>query len=97
MERGGEAVLEKVFLVYWAAVNLLAFASMGLDKRRAKRNQWRIPERTLFALALLGGSVGSWLGMRVFHHKTRHRIFTIGVPLIFFVQLAAAYFICQAY
>ena len=77
----------KLFLIYLAVVNLAAFALMGVDKRRAKRGAWRIPERTLFLPAILGGSPGAILGMQVFRHKTRHRQFMIGMPLILLVQM----------
>ena len=74
-------------MIYLAVVNLAAFALMGVDKRRAKRGAWRIPERTLFLPAILGGSPGAILGMQMFRHKTRHRQFMIGMPLILLVQL----------
>lgn len=61
-------------------MNTLGFALMGLDKKRAGEHQWRISERTLFLVAALGGSVGSWLGMYIFHHKTKHWYFVIGIP-----------------
>ena len=77
----------KLFLIYLAVVNLAAFALMGVDKRRAKRGAWRIPERTLFMPAILGGSPGAILGMQMFRHKTRHRQFAVGIPLILLVQL----------
>ena len=77
----------KLFLIYLAVVNLAAFALMGVDKRRAERGAWRIPERTLFLPAILGGSPGAILGMQVFRHKTRHRQFMIGMPLILLVQM----------
>ena len=74
-------------MIYLAVVNLAAFALMGVDKRRAERGAWRIPERTLFLPAILGGSPGAILGMQMFRHKTRHRQFMIGMPLILLVQL----------
>ena len=77
----------KLFLIYLAVVNLAAFALMGVDKLRAKRGAWRIPERTLFLPAILGGSPGAILGMQMFRHKTRHRQFMIGMPLILLVQM----------
>ena len=80
----------KLLIIYLAVVNIAAFMLMGIDKRRAKRGAWRIPERTLFLSAILGGSPGAILGMQVFRHKTRHRQFTIGMPLILLVQLAVA-------
>ena len=74
---------------YLAVMNLAAFGAYGVDKRRARRGSWRIPERTLFLLPLLGGSVGALLGMHVFSHKTRHWYFRWGIPAIFLLQLAA--------
>ena len=64
------------------AMNLAAFAAMGIDKRRAKRGAWRIPEKTLFLLALAGGSAGALAGMYTFRHKTRHKKFVVGIPAI---------------
>ncbi len=82
--------LWKLLALYLLVVNLAAFALMGMDKRRAKREQWRIPERTLFLAALLGGSAGAILGMRAFHHKTKHLYFRLGMPAILALQLALA-------
>lgn len=82
--------------LYVVIVNLIAFVAMGVDKRRARRHQWRIRERTLLMLAALGGSVGAWAGMAVFRHKTRHNSFRFGVPALLFVQLALAiWLICR--
>ena len=78
---------------YLAVMNTLGFALMGLDKKRAAEHQWRISERTLFLVAALGGSVGSWLGMYIFHHKTKHWYFVIGIPVIFVLQNILWYFI----
>lgn len=72
---------------YIAASNIIAFFAYGIDKQRARRHQWRIPEATLLGLAAIGGSVGALLGMRIFHHKTKKARFVIGVPLIFIVQM----------
>lgn len=74
--------------LYLLAVNLAAFALMGMDKRRARRGAWRISERALFLPALLGGALGGVLGMRTFHHKTRHWYFRWGFPLLLALQLA---------
>ena len=74
---------------YLAVMNLAAFGAYGADKRRARRGRWRVPERTLFLLPLLGGSIGALAGMRVFHHKTRHWYFRWDIPAIFLLQLAA--------
>lgn len=76
----------------WAAlllINLAGFAAMGYDKRQARRHARRIPEARLFAIALLGGSVGSMAGMAVFRHKTRHLKFRAGLPAILILQIAA--------
>ncbi len=77
-------------LLYLLVLNLTGFLSMWLDKWKAQTGQWRIPEKTLFSIALLGGSVGSILGMQIFRHKTRHTSFIVGMPLILLLQLAAA-------
>lgn len=79
-----------VLLVWLAVINLLTFIVYGADKRRARKGKWRVPEKTLFLLPLLGGSVGALLGMRVFHHKTKHWYFVWGVPAILLAQLALA-------
>ncbi|MEY8403902.1 DUF1294 domain-containing protein [Oscillospiraceae bacterium 44-34] len=73
--------------LYLLSVNVTAFALMGVDKRRARRGQWRVPERTLFLPALLGGALGGTLGMRTFRHKTRHWYFRFGFPLLLVLQL----------
>ena len=77
-------------LGYLAAVNLLAFTGYGADKRRAKKDKRRVPEKTLFLLAIIGGSVGAWAGMYTFRHKTRHWYFVWGIPAILLVQIALA-------
>ena len=74
---------------YLAAVNILLCALMGTDKLRAKLQKRRIPERTLFAFALLGGALGGTVGMYSFHHKTLHKSFAIGFPLLTIIQIAA--------
>ena len=80
--------LLKYVLYYLAAVNLVTFLVYGIDKLRAKRGAWRVSEKTLFVLPLLGGSVGAIAGMRVFHHKTKHWYFKYGLPLILLAQVA---------
>ena len=80
--------LLKYVLYYLAAINLVTFLVYGIDKLRAKRGAWRIPEKTLFLLPLLGGSVGAIAGMKVFHHKTKHWYFKYGLPLILLAQVA---------
>ena len=71
-------------------MNVMGFAAFGYDKRCAVRRRWRVPEKTLFLLALLGGSLGSYAGMKVFRHKTRHPKFSVGLPVILAAQCAAA-------
>ena len=77
------------FAGYLVVLNVLALVLMGVDKRRAKRHAWRIPEATFFAVALLGGSAGAWAGMYLFRHKTLHLKFTLGIPLILAAQCIA--------
>ena len=79
--------------LYLTVINLTGFAVMGIDKRKAVRHLWRVRESTLFLIALLGGSVGSILGMRVFRHKTRHWYFVYGMPAILVLQILLAVFI----
>lgn len=82
--------------VWLITINLVTFAVYGADKRRARRGAWRVPEKTLFLLPLLGGSVGALLGMRVFRHKTKHWYFVWGVPAILLAQLAlAVWLLCR--
>lgn len=76
--------------LYLAIINALGFVLMRMDKQRARQNLWRIPEATLMAVAILGGSIGSLLGMYFFRHKTRHPKFSIGIPLILVFQIIAA-------
>ena len=76
------------FAIYLAIVSIIAFALMGIDKSKAKRHAWRIPEKVLFLSAILGGSIGSIVGMQVFRHKTKHWYFAIGMPLILILQIA---------
>lgn len=80
----------QLLLFYLLCVNVAGFLLMGLDKRRAKRGQWRIPEKTLFLPPLLGGTPGAIAGMHVFHHKTKHWYFRFGLPALLVLQLGAA-------
>ena len=83
----------KYFLLYLLLINAAAFLLMLEDKLKAKKNRWRIPERTLFGSALLGGSIGAILGMYTFRHKTKHLSFTLGMPAILIAQVALAIWI----
>ncbi len=81
---------------YLAALNLAAFLAFGADKRRARRDEWRVPEKTLFLLALLGGSLGAVCGMCAFHHKTRRRRFRWGLPALLLAHCAALIWLLPA-
>lgn len=83
-----------ILICYLILINLIAFFLMGIDKRKARTGAWRIPEKTLFLSAILGGSIGAIAGMQLFRHKTRHQSFVVGMPAILIVQilLAIAYF-----
>lgn len=74
-------------LLYILGVNLATFILMGVDKRKSKNQAWRIPERTFWGLSIIGGAIGSLLGMKVYRHKTKHRLFTMGMPIIIIIQL----------
>lgn len=80
----------KLFILYLLLINALGFILMLLDKFKARKKLWRIPEATLLGVAALGGSVGSLLGMYTVRHKTKHPKFTIGIPVILALQLTAA-------
>ena len=77
-------------LIYFGIMNLLGLIVMGADKWKAKHNAWRIPEKTLFLVSILGGSVGTWAGMYLFRHKTKHWYFVVGMPLILAIQIVIA-------
>ena len=91
------AFLLKAVLVWLAVINLTAFALMGLDKWKARRDAWRIPEKTLFLAALLGGALGGTVGMHLFHHKTRHWYFRFGFPVLLILQLLLAGFLAYRF
>ena len=80
------------FVLYLIIINLIGFFAMFLDKQKAKRNKWRIPEKTLFLLAILGGSLGTTLGMNTFRHKTKHWYFKFGMPFILVCQLVVFFY-----
>ncbi len=77
------------------AMSALLFVLMGVDKRRAKAGKWRVPEKTLFLIAFLGGAPGGILGMRAFRHKTKHASFTIGMPLLLLLNIGAAFLLLR--
>lgn len=78
----------EIFIYYIIAINIISFIIYGVDKLKAKKGLWRIPESTLLLLAAIGGSIGSWAGMMIWRHKTKHLKFTLGVPAIFILQFA---------
>ena len=75
-------------LYYLLAVNSLTFLLYGIDKYKAKKGRWRITEATLLTMAAIGGSIGAWAGMRTWHHKTMHKKFKYGIPVIIIMQIA---------
>ena len=81
------------YLIYLLAINAVTFIAYGIDKYKAKHAKWRISEATLLLLAVIGGSIGAWCGMKVWHHKTMHKKFKHGVPVILLLQVALAVWI----
>lgn len=81
--------------IYFILINIIAFVTMGVDKKRARKHEYRISEKTLWTLAIIGGGTGAFLGMMRFRHKTKHPTFRIGFPIIMMIQLVllAVYFI----
>lgn len=86
--------MNNIISCYILGINVTAFIVYGIDKLKAKRGKWRIPESTLLLLAAIGGSIGAWLGMKVWHHKTMHKKFQYGVPLLLFLQLTLGAYLC---
>ena len=82
-----------IILGYLLAVNITSFFLYGIDKYKAKKNQWRISEATLLLMAVIGGSIGAWAGMRLWHHKTMHKKFKYGIPIIIILQVALAVYL----
>jgi uncharacterized membrane protein YsdA (DUF1294 family) len=83
-------MLESISIII-VIINIVTFIIYGIDKYKAKKGKWRIPENSLIGLAIIGGSIGAYLGMRVWHHKTMHLKFKYGIPLIIVIQLVIAY------
>ena len=82
-------MLSQILLAYLILINAIAFLLMLIDKQKARRGAWRIPEATLMGTAILGGSIGAIAGMRMFRHKTKHPKFYIGLPVILTIQIIA--------
>lgn len=85
----------KFIFIYFFIINFTGFLIMFIDKSRAKHKEWRIPEKTLMGISAIGGSIGMLFGMHIFHHKTKHIKFTIGVPLILIIQIITAIYLTQ--
>lgn len=80
----------QIVIIYLIVVNVVTFFVYGIDKWKSKRDKWRIPEAQLLGLAVIGGSIGAWAGMKVWHHKTMHKKFKYGVPAILIIQIILA-------
>ena len=83
-------------LSYLIFINIITFMVYGIDKLKAKKGKWRIPESTLLLLASVGGSIGAWCGVKVWHHKTMHKKFRYGIPLIMTIQIVIIIYLSNA-
>ena len=81
----------KLWMIYYLVINIVAFFTYGLDKWKAKRDAWRVPEKTLLGMAALGGALGALLGMHVFHHKTKKAKFSVGVPFFLVIHVVLVF------
>lgn len=79
--------MNKILLLYFFTINLVGFLIMLVDKKRSINHEWRISEKTLFIIAIIGGAIGSYLGIYTFRHKTKHLKFTLGIPTIILIQI----------
>ena len=82
-----------IILGYLLAINIATFFLYGIDKYKARKGRWRISEATLLMMAVIGGSIGAWAGMRLWHHKTMHKKFKYGIPIIIILQVALAVYL----
>ena len=89
--------MRDIIVSYLVMMNAVGLAVMGLDKKKAIKNEWRIPEKTLFLVSIIGGSVGTLVGMYLFRHKTKHWYFVIGMPAILIMHVVLGYFILKLY
>ena len=92
-----QAIGIKNIVLYFIIVNVIGFFMMGIDKWKAKRNRWRIPENTLFMATVVGGGIGTILGMYVFRHKTKKPIFKIGMPVVLILEITLIVFLLINY
>lgn len=81
-----------LFLVYLCIINAISLLLMLIDKHKARKNHWRIPEHTLLGISVIGGSLGGLIGMYLFRHKTQHLRFSIGIPMMLIIQVAVLYY-----
>lgn len=86
-----------LILLYIGLVNVFAFILYGIDKLKAPKSKWRVPESTLIGIAIIGGSIGAWSGMKVWHHKTLHKKFKYGIPLILVAQIALCIYLFKQF
>ena len=89
--------MQKGLLIYLIVMNLIGLAVMAMDKSKARHHTWRIPEKTLFLVSILGGSAGTWAGMYLFHHKTKHWYFVVAMALILILQICIAVLIWKTH
>ena len=87
------STIDTIIIGYAIVINVITLLMYGIDKWKAKHSKWRIPEATLLIMAAVGGSIGAWMGIKLFHHKTLHKKFKYGVPGIFLIQLGIILFI----
>ena len=87
----------ELFIHYTIAIIIISYIAYGVDKLKAKKGWWRIPEATLLMLAVIGGSIGAWCGMMLFRHKTKHWKFKLGVPVIILLQFALLVYVYVKY
>lgn len=85
--------MKELVSFYLLVINIISFILMYVDKKKAINHQWRISEHTLMVVSLIGGSIGTILGLKIFRHKTKHVKFYVGVPIIFFIQLILSYYV----
>lgn len=86
-------MVQKGIIIYVIIMSIISFCQMGMDKNRARKQRWRITERTLFLTAGIGGSFGGLLGMYVFHHKTKHMRFVLGIPALMLIHILLLYLV----
>lgn len=84
-----------ITIYYLGLINIISFMVYGIDKLKAKQGKWRIPEATLLLLAIIGGSIGAWCGVKAWHHKTLHKKFRYGIPLIIAIQIAMIWYLLK--